>query len=290
MSNILITGATGFIGRHLVSELLNDLNFNIMVIVRDESRAIQMFKNRCSCATIDNEDAIINFNPDFVIHLASMLTSRNDSDIIEDIIASNITFGVKLLNILGKCNGIKLFVNTGSFAEYRLGIENVNNAYLYSATKTAYASFLDYYSNLNSMQYINIIPYTVYGGLSDQKKIIDYVKDSLYAEAPVKMTQGNQILDFIHVDDVVSFYKFVIVNYQKITNKETYFLGTGKGTSIRELATMMEKAFNRTANIDWGALPYRSMDVMYAVAPIQKLISLCWHPTVELEDYILYEK
>ena len=51
-----------------------------------------------------------------------------------------------------------------------------------------------------------------------------------------------------------------------------YHLGTGKGLSIRGLAKMMEKKYKKKCNIAWGALPYRVNDVMYAVAPIGRLI------------------
>ena len=62
----------------------------------------------------------------------------------------------------------------------------INNAYLYSATKTAFKQLLKYYSDLNHYKYINIIPYTIYGEKDSQKKLIDYVKDSLESQEPIK--------------------------------------------------------------------------------------------------------
>lgn len=286
MSNILITGATGFVGKHLLPELLKIKELKVLAIVRDKAKAKQMFGDDCAYATIEESEIIVGFNPNIIIHLASMLTSSNDASIVNDIVTSNITFGIKLLNMLNQCTDINLFINTGSFASYRLGVDKVNDAYLYSATKTAFTAFLDYYSNLYGMPYVNIIPYTIYGGADNKKKIIDYVYDSFSAVSPVKMTLGQQVLDFIHIYDVVSFYKFIILNCHKVTSKETYYLGTGKGTSIKELTSIMETVFKKKANIDWGALNYRDMDVMYAVAPIQKILSLGWKPSIELSDFI----
>ena len=102
------------------------------------------------------------------------------------------------------------------------------------------------------------------------------------------MSGGEQILDFIHVDDVVSCIKYIVSNSQRFIEEPTseYHLGSGKGTSLRELAQMLEKKYKRNCHIAWGALPYRERDVMYAVAPIGELLNMGWRPIKRLEDSI----
>lgn len=284
---ILLTGATGFVGRRLV-EALNALNsHSIMIVSRDLKRSKSIF-NGISCEHIDINELckIKDFNPELVFHLASMITSQNNKSIIEELINSNITFGVRLLDALKECN-LKYFINIGTFAEYRLGTDSISNAYFYSATKTSFKQFVDYYSNLCGYNYVHIVPYTIYGNDDSQKKIMDYIIDSFSSKEAVKMSQGEQILDFIHINDVVSFFVYITQNLSKISmlnNGEVLFLGTGKGTSIRELSSLLEKKYNKKANIEWGALPYRDMDVMHAVAPISKLIALGWKPVIQLEE------
>ena len=51
---------------------------------------------------------------------------------------ANIEFGVLLLDVLSRCPAMKLFVNTGSFAEFRYGNGDFDAAYLYTASKTAF--------------------------------------------------------------------------------------------------------------------------------------------------------
>lgn len=276
MRKILITGATGFIGRHLIAALpCHFSDMEILTVNRNIEKAKTLFQNsKCTHILTTDYDQIVSFNPDVVIHLATMSTSSNDSQIIKPMLESNIEFGVNLLSALSKCSNLKLFVNTGTFAEYRLGTDTINNAYLYSATKSAFRCFVDYYANLSEFKYINAIPYTVYGGNGAAKKIIDYIRDSLDASTPVKMTAGEQILDFIHVKDVVRFFIKVIDQMQDIvgtiSNGENFYVGTGVGTKIRDLAKIIEKTENKKCNIDWGSLPYRSMDIMHAVAPVEK--------------------
>jgi CDP-paratose synthetase len=285
---ILITGATGFIGRHLLLKLAKSSKMELMTINRSLQKANDLFSmSNCVHISVNELHKVVEFNPDVVFHLASMVTSRNDRDVLDDLLDANMLFGIKLLDRLKECSNVKLFVNTGSFAEYRLGTDKISNAYLYTVTKTAFRQFVDYYSSLCGYKYIHIVPYTVYGGKDSQKKLINYIIDSFESKVPIKMTKGEQILDFIHVEDIVSFFLHILKNIDKIIelpNGETLFLGTGKGTSIRELAELLEEKYHEKANIEWGGLPYRDRDVMYAVAPIGKLIALGWTAKISIKE------
>jgi CDP-paratose synthetase len=291
MKTVLITGATGYVGRHLLPELAQNPNIKLITINRNLQKANELFSAlNCVHISVEELDRIKEFNPEIVFHLAAMVTSRNDNKILNDILNANIFFGVKLLDSLRGCSDLKLFVNTGSFAEYRLGTDKTENAYLYTATKTAFKQFVDYYSKLSCYKYIHVVPYTIYGGKDSQKKIMDYIKDSLESETAVKMTKGEQVLDFIHIDDVIAFFMYVVNNVNKfidLPNGENLYLGTGKGTSIRELAKIIERKYHKKANIEWGGLAYRDNDVMHAVAPVGKLIELGWKSEYTIENIVL---
>jgi CDP-paratose synthetase len=276
MKKILITGATGFVGRHLLRQFADTLNgVEILTVNRSVEKAQTLFPySQCRHVSIDDCQSIVDFNPDIVIHLATLSTSRNDAEIIKPMLEANLEFGLRLLSILSACRRMKLFVNVGSFAEYRHGDARQNAAYLYTATKSAFRHFVDYYSSLNNFKYITAVPYTIYGEGDTAKKIMDYIRESLDSPTPVRMTRGEQILDFIHVDDVARFFVKTVENFHTIektlASGSEFFLGTGTGVSIRNLAKMIEIAENKTCNIEWGGLPYRPLDVMYAVAPVEK--------------------
>ena len=161
--NILISGATGFVGRHLVPVLQQGGN-KLICIVRDKKKAVELFGDvDISYVHIEHLDEIEKYAPECVIHLAAYLSSKDDLGTLERLLDANIRFGTLLLDSLKRCKSLKLFVNFGTFAEYRYGPMEINNAYLYSATKTAFKQLLKYYSDLNHYKYINIIPYTIYG-------------------------------------------------------------------------------------------------------------------------------
>lgn len=291
---IALTGITGFVGMNLMPLLLKTnpanefLTLNVDVDEANEKYPTIQYPNFIHIHTTEL-GKLTDFNPDIVIHLATVTTARNDTDIIKPMIAANIEFGVLLLDALMRCSNFKLFVNTGSFAEYRFGTHKFDSAYLYTATKTAFRAFVDYYANLGrGFRYITAVPYSVYGGKMTVKRLFDYLKESIGAAEPVAMTAGEQVLDFIHVDDVAGFFAYVVNHAETFLslpeNGMEFHLGTGRGTSIREVAALMEGFCGKKCNVNWGARPYRERDTMYAVAPIARNFICGWKAEVSLKE------
>lgn len=285
---ILITGSTGFVGRHLVPELLNK-GYQILEITRNIEKSSKLFGNKTTKLLSDDDNfkrKIKEFRPAIVIHLASYLTSSDNLIEITKLIDTNITFLSKILDAISNVN-LELFVNTGTFAEYYFGDKELMPSYFYAATKTASRAIVNYYANAYNFKQSTIVPYTIYGGNSSQKKIIDIIYESTFSEKPLNLSPGEQVLDFIHIEDVTNFYIAVIRNINRLPNKTNFNLGTGKGHSIKELARHIEQVTNRTTNICWGGKAYRKSDVMYAVANHDTIIeNLNWSPKISLKEGI----
>ncbi len=288
---MIITGSTGFVGRNLLPKLIqaNHEIFEITInpdiskeLYGDNTRQFYFINDNLN----DLKNELNNFKPEALIHLASYLTSSDDTKDMRKLINSNIIFLCHVLDAV-KESGLKWFINTGSFAEYYKGDGVLDPAYLYSATKTASRIFVDYYSKAYKYNYITIVPYTIYGGVDTQEKIIDLIFNSLESEKSVTLTAGNQVLDFIHIEDVVDFYITCLLNLHKIPNRTSFQLGTGTGHTLREITAIMEMSTNRSSNIAWGSKSYRPRDVMYAVANISKQNYLFdWKPKIQIEDGI----
>ena len=282
---ILVTGATGFVGKHLIQKLRDfDVRFVVRNINTEYSKDRQIVYNDEKLDVFQKD--VKFYNPKIVIHLASYLTSSDDISSIKNIIGSNILFTSILLESL-KSTDLELFINTGTFAEYYYNDGKENPAYFYSASKIAIKPIIKYFKNIQGFKTINIIPYTIYGGKSKSKKVIDYILDSLDSKLYLEMTNGEQILDFIHIEDVTDFYVHCVNNINLLKDEEDYHLGTGKGTSIKELSNIIEDLTNKKANINWGSKEYRPLDIMRATAPIYKLEKeLNWKPKISIKDGI----
>jgi CDP-paratose synthetase len=292
MERLVITGATGFIGQNLLPEIIKQFpEIKILTLNKYVDEAMEMFPfNQCEHVKGLPNETIKRFRPEVAFHLATFTTAENSYDLIKPLVDTNITFGAELLSILSDCADFKLFVNTGSFSEYTSGAGKINDAYLYSATKSAFRVFLEYYSRLKGFKYITATPYSVYGGKPTIKRLIDYLIESINAENPVSMTGGEQILDFIHVRDVISFFMLVLNNptlFELLKNGEEFHLGTSTGTSMKDLASIVEEISGRKCNILWGGRPYREQDIMYAVAPTTKNRELInWSANIPLKEGI----
>ncbi len=238
-------------------------------------------------------EAIAAFCPDVVLHLATLSTSRFDSEIIDPMLDANIRFGVHLLDALRRVAEVKqsrgerlYFINIGSCAEYRIHTEaKPKDAYLDTATKSAFRHFVDFYADACGFDYCTLVPYTVYGGQDTAKKLMDYMVESATSQTPVDMTPGEQILDFIHVDDVVRAIINIVCGDKPESGSELH-LGTGIGTRVRDLATLIEQTLGIRLNINFGGREYRPLDVMYAVAPRSEWLAARWQAEVSLQEGI----
>jgi len=280
--NILITGATGYVGRNLITYLLSESDYKLFAITRGES-------NFPSSVTVIKQDVnfdenIVNAKPNVVIHLASHLTSQSEVKDIDNLINANIIFGTKLLNAL-KRTSLQCFINVGSFAEYHYNDGTLNPTYLYAATKSAYRSVLKYYAELLKFKVVHVIPYTIYGKQNGSKKIMDILFESLNSAELIKMSDGLQSFDFIHIDDVTSFFLQLVKNLSKVSNEEVLHLGTGKSNSIREVANIIQNITDKQINAQWGANLPRERDTIYACAPVGKLKQILnWEAKISIED------
>lgn len=285
---ILITGATGFVGKYLLNELVNS-KYELILLTRKNVIKIEASNISYINLTNSNWKELIHLaQPDVVLHLASYLTSSDDEESIKNLIDANLLFGSDLLNALSRTN-IKYFINTGTFAEYNSNKSIPEPAYLYAATKTAFRSILKYYQSVIGFKTINIIPYTIYGGIDTNKKLIDIIYSSTESTDAIKMSPGEQVLDFIHIDDVVNFYKNLFINLHHFKNKYTeYHLGTGIGTTPRRIAEIIQKITGKRTQIEWGGLPYRTRDTMHSVALNKKSSSVFdWKPTINISEGIV---
>jgi CDP-paratose synthetase len=98
------------------------------------------------------------------------------------------------------------------------------------------------------------------------------------------MSPGEQIMDFIHVDDVIGLCLQLLENKPNKKMEEIH-VGTGRGTTIKEAAQLIASLSNRKANIHFGAIPYRKEEKMENIAPISQ--NRFWNSSVEIETGFL---
>ena len=286
---ILITGATGFVGKTLVPYLYKNGLTKLSLLVRSVKKAEDLFQNQeLSLIPIDEnmEEAIQKLNPEYVIHLAAYFSGKSDYETAKKLIDSNILFTTRLLIALQN-TGCKAFINTGTFTEFVHGNGNYHPNNFYSATKHATRSIIRLFQLQQGWKWINVVVYSPYGRINKSvPKVIDHLLASLDSETPVPFSGGLQKLDLVHVDDMSSFYLALIKKLPSLHQDFYEFhLGSGEAISIMEVAKTMEKVFGKEPNARWGVYPYRENESMFTVAPISNNISLLdWSPQIPLSQ------
>lgn len=290
--SILVTGATGFVGTNLVTRLLQE-NYIVHVVVRETSNItflreigrdnirFYLWKPTHRFQEIFCEIPASE-KPEIVFHLASMVIGGDFVESLEQLIQSNITFGVDLLHGM-KNAGIKNFVNTGtSWQHYQNA--NYNPVNLYAASKQAFEDMAEYYVQAYGLRVINLHLYDNYGPGDKRKKILNLLKRAVVEHTTLDMSPGNQLIDLVYIDDVVEAYiKAGQYLWHGIYNYcGTYAVSSGEAISLRELVQILEKETGETIKINWGGRKYRTREVM--VPWNNGKILPGWKPVISLNE------
>lgn len=289
---ILVTGATGSIGPTLVSKFLAS-GYDLLLLVRNKEKAQDLYSEALGRLDIIEWESFKdgtfgNKNIDLLIHMAGFSSAHDDDNARQELIEANIIQGTSLIHKLCVNNNLKFVINLGSSTEYHNNDTNKNPTYFYSATKTAFKALLNYYTQKYQLTTIHTILYSVYGMKTEKKRIFDYILDAMNSSQSVKLSPGEQLLDFIHIEDVSSFLMSCVEQKDSFLKGQIteQYCGTGVGTTIKELACKIGKISNQQLNIKWGGLDYRERDTMLSVAPIY-LNLIEWKPQYDIESGIV---
>ena len=263
----LVTGATGFVGSNLVNRLVRD-NWQTHIICRSNSIIPDSSEFKKAIAHIydGSTESIINCvtsaKPDVIFHLASMVTTQHESTDVENLIKSNVLFGIQLLEAM-QINKILNIVNTGTFWQH-YNNEDYNPVCLYAATKQAFEALLEFYVQACEFKAITLKLFDTYGPNDPRPKLFHLLNKAATSGQTLDMSAGEQLIDLVHIDDVVE--AFMIAAQRLLENKSTkhevYAVSSQKPLLLKELVELYSRSMDKPININWGARPYRFREVM----------------------------
>jgi UDP-glucose 4-epimerase len=318
---ILVTGGLGFIGSHIVVELLNN-NYNVIVVdnlsnskitVKDKietitNKTFELFIfDLCDKSLL--EDLFNKFKISTIIHLAG-LKSVNES-IKKPLFYynKNIVSTLNLLEMVDTYNITKFIFSSSAivygtpteiplFETSQVGL-NITNPY--GKTKYMLEEIIkDYHFNNNICKFVILRYFNPVGAHSSgligedpndiPNNLMPYIlkvatniydKLSIYGN-DYNTRDGTCIRDFIHVVDLAKAH-MASIKYNSDSNYDVFNIGTGKGTTVLELVN----TFIYVNNID---VPYeftarRSGDIESNYANVNKANNLLnWTAKYSIED------
>lgn len=265
----LITGGTGYVGRRL-AEKLQAGGADVHLLLRKNSDEKKLGK-LCETSTVYRWDGdtrqlieiLKKIQPDLVFHLAGKVIVEHQSEEIDELIQSNIHFGVQLLEAMAQ-SGTKYLVNTGTYWD-RFHGSDYNPVNLYAATKKAFEDILRFYSEAHGLRFVTLKLYDVYGPQDPRGKIFNLLEQAMTSKIPVALTPGEQRLDLVYIDDVVEAFCRAAEILEKSSAgelKECYAVSSGRHISLKQVVQTFERIAGQSVPVIWGGKPYRVREVM----------------------------
>lgn len=287
---LLITGSTGFIGRHLCRALLNNgIDFIALVRSATDTTALRQSGTKHHIEDTGSR-ALIEWMTqecfDGVIHLASCFLVQHEPEDIDRLIESNLAFPTRILEATARSK-IKWFLNTGTFWQNYQN-HDYDPVNLYAATKEALLDIARYYTETTSLIITTIKINDTYGPDDTRLKLFYLWNRISQTGELLEMSPGEQLIDIVYIGDVIGAYLQMIENLSgvdpKIHNGKCYAISSNYLVTLQELASLYTKVTGRFLNIAWGGRSYRPREIMTPWSNFE--IVPGWKPRYSLEEGI----
>jgi len=262
--NILVTGATGFIGKNLLQAISKDNEVHVLVrpstICDDlDTKRIFVFNDNVD----ELRNYLVNNQIEGIVHLASLYITKHKNEQIKDLILSNVYFGTSVMEAAKQAD-VRWFINTGSYWQnYTPDSKEYRPVNLYAATKQAFVDIAKFYVETSNIHFVTLKICDTYGANDTRKKIMSLFKQYAESGEPLKMSPGEQKINLLYIDDVIhGFITLMNLLHENVNLREEYVLSAKNTYSLRELAAIFEQVSQKKLNIEWGGLPYREREVM----------------------------
>ncbi len=285
---VLLTGATGFVGRHLARALV-DRGAEVVALVRPgSSRSVPAGVTAVAVprSAADLEEAVRAARADACVHLATHYVAQHRPDEVEALLQANVIFGARLAEALAAVGGVPL-VDVGTVWQH---VDNApyRPANLYAASKQALADLLVAYSLRSGLPVVRVTLTDTYGPDDDRPRLVPLLVEAASSGAPVYLASGTQLVDLVHIDDVVAAFAAVLDRlaeepaWPEGDGSSRVGVSSGAPITIRQLVAAVERVSGHRLAVEWGARPDRDVEMREPWDPGPPPAG--WQPHVDLVE------
>lgn len=264
---VLLTGATGFIGRQVLRSL-GELDITVRVVVREGGSSQQLTDTTAVERVVETTDLFAESSGwwtevckgvDTVIHAAwytepgLYLQSSKNIDCLSgtlDLAKGVVRAGVRRFIGIGTC--FEYDLTTGLLSENTV-LQPMNP---YAATKAAAFMTLSQWLPAQDIEFAWCRLFYLYGEGEDERRLVPYLRARLAAGIPAELTSGNQIRDFLDVRDASRMIAEVALG----SRQGPVNICSGVPITIRQLAEQIADEYGRRDLLKFGVRPDNLVD------------------------------
>lgn len=275
---ILITGSTGFVGKHLVAAL--------------KSHDVAGF-DKSNGDDVTDFNAIMtrvaNFKPDVIVHLAAQAIVGSAEQSPMDTFETNIMGTANVLEIARK-EGIRIvIVSTDKVYGYQPSmLPYTENTYLepvgtYDTSKACADLLAQNYIRVYKAPVIIVRPCNIYGYDRNLSRLIpEIVTKGLRNERILLRSDGTQVREYIFIDDLIDAYVKLIEGFD--THKGQIFnIGSGDSMSVIEVILTAGRVLGRELGYDILSTARNEIQAQYLDSS-KFMGALGWKPGHSFEE------
>jgi CDP-paratose synthetase len=284
-STVLLTGATGFLGSHLLAGLLAK-GYAVVVLKRSGSSTARIADHLSGVSVYDLDRVPLGLaferTPiDAVIHAATAYGRKGET--VGDVVATNVGFGMRILETAAE-HEVPTFINTGTFSAK--GVELPEGLADYVRTKRQFSEAGVRFAAGGSIAFVELQLEHVYGPADDEAKFVPtLIKAFVEGRPTFDLTRGEQRRDFVYVDDVVAAYLQVLERRAELPRPSLRIeVGSGEAVALADFVRLARDVAGSRTELKFGALPYRAGEMPHSVADVSALRRIGWVPKVALRE------
>ena len=299
MKKVVITGATGAIGRALIKVCI-EAGYDVLTVVhRGSPRAAELESiEHCHVLRLDLNEydrALIEMDKqeidktdyELFFHLAWMAPFGKDRDNL-DLQLDNIRAALAAVRF-AKELGCSTFIGTGSQAEYGRveGILSPDTPAFpetgYGITKLCTGQLTRLSCEQLGMRHIWCRVLSVYGPYDRDQTLISYAVIQMMKNEDTEFSPCDQMWDYIYSDDAA---RAILLAGQKGESGKVYMIGSGEVHPLKEYIQKIAEITVYTKEIGFCKRPYNDKQVMYLQADIDGLKTLDFTTSVSFAEGI----
>ena len=236
--NILVTGSKGFIGTEIMKCLKENGFEPDGVDIGDELNKEKKY--------------------DFILHFGARTLIRNSFSKPYEYFEDGLALTMKYLELARKHDAVFLFPSSGSTAE-------PTNPY--SLTKKQGVEWINLYRKLYSTKVVIFRLFNIYGTSARKGAVYLFTNAALKGETATIFGDGDHVRDYVNVKDLA---KTVLEVVRGNVKPGDYEIGSGIGTSVNDLLSMVEEVTGRKFETEQKPFVVNEADELIAHETIVK--------------------